>query len=156
MSPVRSRSTPLKLKTQGCTIWVAHEPIAPSTPLAATSRLERRAREGPAMDDAMRDKLVTIEAGQVTVIGEPEVVERALAAGLYGTPSHPKAMSREEDHVMTGVYVGVGLLLAAGAGYLAWRYLLSDENKTKAKDMLADGATKARRAVRDAKGRLIA
>ena len=65
-------------------------------------------------------------------------------------------MSKDEDHIMTGVYVGVGLLLAAGAGYLAWHYLMSDENKTRAKDMLADGATKAKRAVRDAKGRLIA
>lgn len=108
------------------------------------------------MDDAKSDQLVTIEAGQVTVIGEPALVERALAAGLYGTPSNAKAMSREEDHVMTGVYVGVGLLLAAGAGYLAWRYLMTDESKTRAKDMLADGATKAKRAVRDAKGRLIA
>ncbi|MEK6976419.1 MAG: hypothetical protein AABY18_08780 [Candidatus Thermoplasmatota archaeon] len=65
-------------------------------------------------------------------------------------------MSRDEDHVMTGVYVGVGLLLAAGAGYLAWRYLLDDAHKNKAKDLLADNVTKAKRAVRDAKGRLVA
>lgn len=108
------------------------------------------------MDDATRDELVTIEAGPVTVIGEPQVVERALAAGLYGTAPNARSMSREEDHVMTGVYVGVGLVLAAGAGYLAWRYLMSDESKTKAKDLLADGVTKGKRAVRDAKGRLIA
>ncbi len=57
---------------------------------------------------------------------------------------------------MTGVYVGVGLLLAAGAGYLAWRYLLDDAHKNKAKDLLADNVTKAKRAVRDAKGRLVA
>ncbi|MFA5943259.1 MAG: hypothetical protein WC876_02205 [Candidatus Thermoplasmatota archaeon] len=67
-------------------------------------------------------------------------------------------MAKDEDHIMTGVYIGLGVLLAAGAGYLAWRYVLSDEQKTKAinstKDLLADGATKAKRAVRDARGKV--
>lgn len=64
-------------------------------------------------------------------------------------------MSKDEDHIMTGVYIGIGILVAAGAGYLAWRYALSDEQKRKAinatKDMLADGTTRAQRMVRDAR-----
>lgn len=86
-------------------------------------------------------------------------------------------MSKDEDHVMTGVYIGVGLVLAAGAGYLAWRYLLDDKTKKKAKrfvadsadhareyvaehagqakELLADSAGKAKRAVKDAKGRIL-
>src|SRR5688572_2395196 len=128
--------------------------------MASTSTFDLSARQVLAMDDARRDDLVTIEAGQVTVVGEPALVERALAAGLYGTPSNAKAMSSDEDHVMTGVYVGVGLLLAAGAGYLAWRYLLDEQQKSqlvnKSRDLVADGATKASRAIRDAKGRLTA
>lgn len=63
-------------------------------------------------------------------------------------------MSKDEDHLMTGVYIGVGVLLAAGAGYLAWRYLLSDQNKAHVTDALADAATKGKRAVRDAKAKL--
>lgn len=64
-------------------------------------------------------------------------------------------MSNDEDHVMTGVYVGVGILIAAGAGYLAWRYLLDDSMKDKARDLLADSATKVTRGVRDAKTRMM-
>jgi hypothetical protein len=64
-------------------------------------------------------------------------------------------MANEEEHVMTGIYVGVGILIAAGAGYLTWRYLLTEKTKNKARDLVADGATTARRAVRDAKGRLL-
>ncbi len=60
-------------------------------------------------------------------------------------------MADEENHVMTGVYIGVGILVAAGAGYLAWRYLLDDAHKNQAKDFVKDSATKAQRAVRDAK-----
>jgi hypothetical protein len=68
-------------------------------------------------------------------------------------------MSRDDDdHIMTGVYIGVGLLLAAGAGYLAWRYVLSDQQKAKivnrTKDVVADGITKGKRAVRDARTHL--
>jgi hypothetical protein len=105
------------------------------------------------------DDLVVIEAGSVTVQGDQEAVDRlASAAGLYGAPHNPQRMSKDEDHVMTGVYIGVGLLLAVGAGYLAWRYVLSDEQKAKAvnktKDLLADGATTAKRAVRDARGKI--
>jgi hypothetical protein len=105
------------------------------------------------------ETLVTIEAGQVTLRGTPEEVEYlASHAGLYGEPSNPPRMSKDEDHVMTGVYIGVGLLLAVGAGYLAWRYALSDEQKARAinktKDLLADGATSAKRAVRDARGKI--
>jgi hypothetical protein len=67
-------------------------------------------------------------------------------------------MSSDDDHIMTGVYIGVGLLLAAGAGYLAWKYVLSDEQKRKAvnstKDLVADGLTKGKRAIRDARGKI--
>lgn len=52
---------------------------------------------------------------------------------------------------MTGVYIGVGIVLAAGAGYLAWRYLLDDSQKNHAKDFVKDSATTASRAVRDAR-----
>jgi hypothetical protein len=105
------------------------------------------------------EEIVSIEAGQVTVKGTPEEVEAlATAAGLYGEPVHPRRMAKDEDHIMTGVYIGIGLLVAAGAGYLAWRYVLSDEQKTKAvnatKDLLADGATSAKRAVRDMRGKV--
>lgn len=105
------------------------------------------------------DDLVVIEAGAVTVRGDQEEIDRlAKAAGLYGEPPNAQRMSKDEDHVMTGVYIGVGLLLAVGAGYLAWRYALSDEQKAKAinktKDLLADGATTAKRAVRDARGKI--
>ena len=110
---------------------------------------------GPAADPADGD-LVTIDAGQVTLTGPLGEVRRAVAVGLYGQPGNPTPMSQEEDHVMTGVYIGVGVLLAAGAGYLAWRYLLSDDQKNSVKDAVADGATKAKRAVRDAKGKLVA
>lgn len=106
-----------------------------------------------------QDGLVAIDAGQVTIKGTPEEVDGlALAAGLYGEAVHPRSMSKDEDHIMTGVYIGIGLLVAAGAGYLAWRYALSDEQKQKAlnttKDLLADGATHARRALRDARGKV--
>lgn len=102
------------------------------------------------------DKVLTIETDQVTVRGTPEEIEiLAGAAGLYGEPANPPRMSKDEDHIMTGVYIGIGLLLAAGAGYLAWRYALSDAQKQKAinttKDLLADSATHARRAIRDAR-----
>jgi hypothetical protein len=60
-------------------------------------------------------------------------------------------MSKDEsDHVLAGVYVGVGILLAAGAGYLAWKYLLDDTQRNHAKDLVRDSATKAQRTVRDA------
>ena len=106
-----------------------------------------------------QDELVAIDAGQVTLRGTPEEVEElASAAGLYGERVHPRRMSKDEDHIMTGVYIGIGLLVAAGAGYLAWRYALSDEQKQKAltatKDLLADSATHARRALRDARGKV--
>jgi hypothetical protein len=105
------------------------------------------------------EELVAIEAGPVTIRGTPQEVEfLASAAGLYGEAPNPRRMSKDEDHVMTGVYIGVGLLLAVGAGYLAWRYALSDEQKARAinktKDLLADGATSAKRAVRDARGKI--
>ena len=106
-----------------------------------------------------QDEIVEIDAGQVTIKGTPEEVAGfAAAAGLYGEPVHPRRMSKDEDHIMTGVYIGIGLLLAAGAGYLAWRYALSDEQKQRAinttKDLLADGATHAKRALRDARGKV--
>ena len=106
-----------------------------------------------------QDELVAIDAGQVTIKGTPREVDGlASAAGLYGEPVHARRMSKDEDHIMTGVYIGIGLLVAAGAGYLAWRYALSDEQKQRAvnttKDLLADGATHARRALRDARGKV--
>jgi hypothetical protein len=105
------------------------------------------------------EELIAIDAGQVTVEGPPgQVEEFAWAAGLYGEAPNARRMSKDEDHIMTGVYIGVGLLLAAGAGYLAWRYVLSDEQKQRAvnttKDLLADGATKAKRTVRDVRGKV--
>jgi hypothetical protein len=106
-----------------------------------------------------RHDFVAIEASQVTVRGAPEDVERlATAAGLYGAAADARPMSKDEDHIMTGVYIGVGLLLAVGAGYLAWRYALSDEQKTRVvnstKDLIEDGVTQARRSVRDARAKV--
>lgn len=106
-----------------------------------------------------QDDLVTIDAVTVTLKGTPEEVERlASAAGLYGEGLHPTPMTKDEDHIMTGVYIGLGVILAAGAGFLAWRYLLSDEQKARAvnatKDLVSDGLTAGRRAVRDARGRV--
>lgn len=105
------------------------------------------------------DDLVVIEAGQVTVQGNRADLDRlAVAAGVYGGEGHRPTMSKDEDHVMTGVYIGVGLLVAAGAGYLAWRYLLDDAQKQKlvntTKDLVADGLTQGKRAVRDARGKI--
>lgn len=106
-----------------------------------------------------QDDLVAIDAGQVTLLGTAQEVDRlAVAAGLYGGDVHRPAMSSDEDSIMTGVYIGVGLLVAAGAGYLAWRYLLDDGQKQKVvnttKDLVADGLTKGKRAVRDARGKV--
>ena len=105
------------------------------------------------------DQVVSIDAAQVTLVGTPEEVDQlAAAAGLYGEAVHPRRMSKDEDHIMTGVYIGIGLLVAAGAGYLAWRYVLSDEQKRKAinttKDLIADGTTRAQRMVRDARDKV--
>lgn len=117
--------------------------------------LRRRHAPDPTADA----ELVTIEAGQVTLVGPRDQVQRAVSVGLYGEAANPKTMSKDEDHVMTGVYVGVGLLLAAGAGYLAWRFLLDEGQKSQVKDALADGVTKSKRMVRDtmrdAKGKLV-
>lgn len=124
--------------------------------MATIGNLSAPRGQGPVMH--ARDGDVVVQAGPVTLVGEPELVEAALGERLSTTTGHAKAMSREEDHVMTGVYVGVGLLLAAGAGYLAWRYLLDEQQKAqlvnKSRDLVADGATKAKRALRDAKGRI--
>lgn len=38
-----------------------------------------------------------------------------------------------DDNSHTLLYMGLGALAAVGAGYLAWRYLLSDETKDKAR-----------------------
>jgi hypothetical protein len=105
------------------------------------------------------DEIVAVEAGQLTVVGTPDEVERfAAAAGLYGQVPNAKSMSSDDDHIMTGVYIGVGLLVAAGAGYLAWRYLMSEEQKERAvntaKDLVADGVTRGKRALRDGRGKL--
>jgi hypothetical protein len=106
-----------------------------------------------------QDDLVEVDAVSVTLRGTPEEVDAlAEAAGLYGEPAHPPRMSKDDDHIMTGVYIGVGVLLAAGAGYLAWRYLLDDAQKRKVvsttKDFVADGLTRGKRAVRDARGKV--
>jgi len=104
--------------------------------------------------------VVELQAGPLTVVAAPAALQRlGAAAGLYSGPAHRPGMSRDDDdHIMTGVYVGIGLLLVAGAGYLAWRYALSDEQKRKAvnatKDLVADGITKGKRAVRDARGKV--
>lgn len=114
---------------------------------------EPRNAEGP--EDAGED-LVTVEAGQVTLSGPRAQVRHAVSVGLYGQDANPMAMSKDEDHVMTGVYIGVGVLLAVGAGYLAWRYLLSDDQKNQAKDFVSDSVTKGKRVLRDTKGKLAA
>lgn len=131
-----------------------------ATHLPAASPHRQPRRGGPVARRMSRhqDEEVVIEAGQVTVRGTPEEVRQlAEAAGLYARPAHGRRMSRDEDHVMTGVYIGVGLLLAAGAGYLAWRYLLDDAQKQRlvnsTKDLVADGVTAGKRAVRDARGK---
>lgn len=106
-----------------------------------------------------QDEQVVIDAGPVTLKGTPqEVGELAEAAGLYAPRVNPRRMSKDEsDHIMTGVYVGVGLLLTAGAGYLAWRYLLDDAQKqalvNKSKDLVADGMTRGKRIVRDTRAK---
>ena len=74
-------------------------------------------------------------------------------------PADGSGMSKDDsDPVMTGVYVGVGLLLVAGAGYLAWRYLLDDKQKqrviNKTKDAVADTVTRSKRLARDARAKV--
>ena len=108
-----------------------------------------------------QDEIVEIDAGAVTIRGTPsEVRTLATAAGLYGEAGHRPRMSHHDDesHILTGVYIGVGLLLAAGAGWLAWRYVLDERQKAavvnRTKDLVADGLTKGKRAVRDARGKV--
>lgn len=105
-----------------------------------------------------QDDEVVIDAGPVTLRGSPEeVATLAEAAGLYAGQGNRSRMSKDEDHIMTGVYIGVGLLVAAGAGYLAWRYLLDDQQKQRlvnqSKDLVADGMTRGKRLVRDTRAK---
>lgn len=91
--------------------------------------------------------------------GTPEeVAHLATAAGLYAPEPNRHGMSKDEDHIMTGVYIGVGLLLAVGAGYAVWRYVLDDAQKQRiinhSKDLVADGITHGKRALRDARGKM--
>jgi len=51
-------------------------------------------------------------------------------------------MAEKKSH--TGLYVTLGALAAVGAGYLVWRYLLSDEQKEQAKDVVVSSARKVR------------
>jgi hypothetical protein len=56
---------------------------------------------------------------------------------------------RDEDHIMTGVYIGVGVLAAAGLAYVTWRYLLSEDAKIKVRRAAEDAARKAKRLAED-------
>src|SRR5688572_28153203 len=127
MPPVRSRLTPFEAAPSA-----ARRPRGRGDSRAGLSgearrwsagRLEpagphRQAPRGPAFRPRMSrhrgDDAVVIEAEQVTVTGTPEDVEAfAVAAGLYGEPTDASRMSKDEDHIMTGVYIGIGLLVAA-------------------------------------------
>lgn len=55
----------------------------------------------------------------------------------------------DDDHLMTGIYIGVGLLAAAAAGYLVWRYALSDATKRKATQAVSDAAQRVTHSVGD-------
>ncbi|MES2154963.1 MAG: hypothetical protein V4510_07490 [bacterium] len=48
----------------------------------------------------------------------------------------------EKSH--TGLYVAIGTLAAIGAGYVIWRYVLSDQAKERAKDAVVHSARKVR------------
>ena len=51
-------------------------------------------------------------------------------------------MGRDNDS-HTLFYVGLGALAAVGAGYLVWRYVLSDETKAQAKAVARRAVTQA-------------
>ncbi len=63
-------------------------------------------------------------------------------------------MASDDDSFMTGVYMGVGLLVAVGAGYLVWRYAIDEGTKNKVHDVVQDAATSTKRLVRDTRNRL--
>ncbi|MFO1533489.1 MAG: hypothetical protein ABR562_07335 [Thermoplasmatota archaeon] len=48
----------------------------------------------------------------------------------------------EKSH--TGLYLTLGVLAAVGAGYLVWRFVLSDDQKAQAKDVVVTGTRKVR------------
>jgi hypothetical protein len=50
----------------------------------------------------------------------------------------------EDSPSHKGLYITLGALAAVGAGYLAWRYLLSDDQKDAAKSAVHRVTMKAR------------
>ena len=55
------------------------------------------------------------------------------------------AMGKDDDSNSL-LYIGIGALAAVGAGYLAWRYLLADDTKDRARRVARtalNGASKA-------------
>ncbi|MHB8632974.1 MAG: hypothetical protein ACYDBQ_03265 [Thermoplasmatota archaeon] len=59
-------------------------------------------------------------------------------------------MSRDDDDSHALLYIGLGALAAVGAGYLTWRYLLSDDTKRKAGKMAKRAIAKTNDAATDA------
>ena len=55
----------------------------------------------------------------------------------------------DEDSIMTGVYIGLGVIAAAGLAWATWRYVLSDETKRKVARAAEDATRKAKRLAED-------
>ena len=61
-------------------------------------------------------------------------------------------MARDDEGGLSkGFYWGLGVIAAAAAGYLVWKYVVSEDTKNKARDMVQDTTTHAKRAIRDAR-----
>lgn len=56
-------------------------------------------------------------------------------------------MAEKNSHA--GLYLTLGAVAAVGAGYLVWRYLLSDEQKSQAKNVVVTSTRKIRGAAKD-------
>ena len=56
----------------------------------------------------------------------------------------------DEDHIMTGVYIGLGLMAAAGIAWATWRYVLSEDSKRAVLRTGEDVTRKAKRLAEDA------
>ncbi len=58
-------------------------------------------------------------------------------------------MSMADKSSHTGLYLTLGALAAVGAGYLVWRYVLSDKQKDQATEVAVTSARKVRAAAKD-------